>query len=66
MDWIVNIWTKPLASWTLLDAIKGCACYAVAHFLYHLAKVAWESREPRISIDQRHAAARKAMGYDRE
>lgn len=69
MDWITHIWTKPLASWTLLDVIGIFALISfisIALFALRIFIAIWaeNARERRMNPAQKAAKTRRELGYD--
>jgi hypothetical protein len=71
LDWITGIWTKPLATWTLLDILGLSVLFVVLWIGWLVASVALDTA--RISRQQEKAKnapdymdkVRKELGYDR-
>lgn len=57
LDWVSNIWTKPLASWRLLDIL---ALLILAAFTYFVI-LAFTTLIVRLSEESRHRRTRQIV-----
>lgn len=69
IDWVLHIWTKPLAGWTLLDVVGLVALFFGTVFLLFLAwafvfVIAAEFRELNKKRAETMDQIRKRLGYD--
>lgn len=73
VDWITGVWTKPLATWTLLDILGILILIPLTLFAAFLLlfvgvgiwnEISFRTRRLR-SPRESHEAMRKRMGYDK-
>jgi hypothetical protein len=75
LDWVINIWDKPLATWTLLDLVKlvamfaavGLALAAVVGIVFLAFGYVIDARQASRpgAAEEREAARRRSIGYDK-
>jgi hypothetical protein len=69
IDWITGIWTKPLATWTLLDIIGililiPVVLFAAVAVFIVVARIHNSVAVPKARPES-HEAMRKRLGYDK-